>query len=590
MNEKLLQNERLSENSWDAVLKGDHDIFNRITEPYLEEMSQVAERELLYHQYLGHFGQDDVNVEELVAEALLWAWRTRRNRPEGISMKVWLLGTLHRVVERKVKQEALLRNMESVSLESPVPSKAHFDDDQSYWDWHQPDDFTKWEDIIEDHEVSPYEHVEFEERETYNLPKRSRQVFLYHDKDRLAPQEVAYILSLTVKETLDILGSARKEIVKPRETTNFTADKTDSVLEHPGSLKKIDSSGMLDILSAFPEQIESAIGLAEQLSIDTLNVSSSELNAVVVTGMGGSAIGGDILAGWLADLFAVPIFVNRNYSLPGFVNKNTLLFAVSYSGNTEETLGALSEGLERGCKCIGISSGGRLRNLCIEKGCPYLQIPEGFPPRAAFAYLFFPMAVLLKRMKMIEEKGFEAEIKDVLATLRDARSELAPETDMRQNIAKQQAEDLKGSTPVIYGIPHFAAIARRWQTQLNENSKVLARYDEFPEMNHNDLVGWAEDDLTTTKGWSAIFLRDEDEHPRISKRIEFTKSILSSKSKKVIEVWLHGQTFLAKMIYFVYVGDFVSTYLAILRGVDPTPVKTIEELKEWLTGEHGSRK
>lgn len=220
MNQKPLKNKRSPENHWDTILLGDHETFNRIVEPYLKEMSQIAEHEILYHEYLGHFVQSDLTAEELVGEALLWAWRTRRNRPEGIDMRAWLLGTLKRVIQRKVKQETLLRKTESVSLESPVPSKTHFDKDQSYWDWHQPDDFTKWEDIIKDHDVLPDDYLEFEERETYNLPEQARIVFLLQDKYRLAPQEVAYIMNLSVKETLDTLGSAREEVLNQQKSQN----------------------------------------------------------------------------------------------------------------------------------------------------------------------------------------------------------------------------------------------------------------------------------------------------------------------------------------------------------------------------------
>ena len=347
-------------------------------------------------------------------------------------------------------------------------------------------------------------------------------------------------------------------------------------------LAKIDPSGMLDTISKFPEQIETAIELGEQTPVEFPKFIPSKSNGVVVIGMGGSAISGDILTDWLSDRFPVPILTCRGYTLPHFVNENTLVFAISYSGNTEETLAAVSDGLSRRCKLIGITSGGKLRDLCISAGMPYIQIPKGIPPRAAIAYLLFPMVIALKKLGLIEAIELDRELKDTLSTVKELSSLLAPGSGTERNIAKQLANHLLGSTPVVYAIPHFSAIARRWQTQLNENSKVLARYDEFPEMNHNDIVAWAGDDLEITSKWSAVFLRDVDEHLQIRKRIEFTKDLLRVKCRQIIEIRPKGRTILAKMMYSMYIGDFVSVYLGILRGIDPTPVNAIEALKKQL--------
>jgi len=195
MNEEPPKNKRLFKNQWELVLKGDHKTFNEMAEPYLDEMSQIAEREILYLQYLGHFGQDDLNTNELVGEALLQAWDRRHKRPDEISIKAWLLGTLQRVIQRKVRQADILKSVESVSLESPVLSENYFDEDQSFWDWHQPDDFTKWEDIIEDHHVLPEDYILYEEGETNILPGQFRDVIFFHDKHSLKPHEVAYLMN-----------------------------------------------------------------------------------------------------------------------------------------------------------------------------------------------------------------------------------------------------------------------------------------------------------------------------------------------------------------------------------------------------------
>jgi len=208
---------KVEQASWGAVLGGDRDAFNRLTEPYLDELTRFAEKEIRYHQYMGHFAEDDLKAEDLLGETLIRAWRSRHKRPPDISTKAWLLGTLRRVIEREVWKQTRLEGLEALSLEAPVPPDEPFDDDQSFWEWHQPDDFTRWEDVIEGHSVSTDETVEFQEEETYDLPPKSRHVLLLHEEDRPAPQEVAYVMNLSVKEALDNLGSAREEVQRKKK-------------------------------------------------------------------------------------------------------------------------------------------------------------------------------------------------------------------------------------------------------------------------------------------------------------------------------------------------------------------------------------
>jgi glucose/mannose-6-phosphate isomerase len=365
-------------------------------------------------------------------------------------------------------------------------------------------------------------------------------------------------------------------IIKTSSSFPFFMLKT---LDDLDVIKKLDLNDMLGIIRDFPEQIEKAQKIAEKVDIEEFKP-----HQMVIAGMGGSAIGGDILAGWLFRRIEIPIFVNRGYKLPSFVGENTLLFAVSYSGNTEETLSLFDEGIKKGCKIIAITSGGKLEKSCKNENIKLVSIPSGIPPRAAVAYLFMPMVVVLKKLGIYEP---DRELKVTIENLKALRERLVPENPTKNNPAKQMALQLFDETPIIYGEAIFNAIARRWQTQLNENAKTLAWHGTFPEMNHNEIEAWATDN--NSKKFTAVLLRDNFlSESRLQKRISLTKSyILQKHAKKVIEVVAEGgeeKDYLARMLYSMYLGDFVSIYLAILRGVNPTPVKAIESFKKELAG------
>jgi glucose/mannose-6-phosphate isomerase len=350
------------------------------------------------------------------------------------------------------------------------------------------------------------------------------------------------------------------------------------ILDDLDEIKKIDAQDMLDVIRKFPEQIQEAQRIAEAIKIEAFSPYH-----VVVAGVGGSAIGGDILASWLFKRIDIPIFVNRAYKLPSFVGENTLLFAVSYSGNTEETLSLFEEGLKKGCKIIAITSGGKLAERCIMENITVVPIPQGKPPRAAVAYLFIPIVVILKKMGIYEPDN---EIAVALENLKNLREKLIPDFPTEKNLAKQIALDLHGEIPIIYGLAIFNAVAKRWQTQLNENAKMLAWHGTFPEMNHNEMQAWAAGE--NSKSFTAVLLRDDFLlEGRLQKRVSLTKKmILEKHANKVIEVVAEGggeKDYLARMLYSMFIGDFVSIYLAILRGIDPTPVSAIEEFKRELS-------
>lgn len=300
---------------------------------------------------------------------------------------------------------------------------------------------------------------------------------------------------------------------------------------------------------------------------------------IVVAGMGGSAIGGEILQNWLRDELPIPIGVCNDYTLPAYANKDTLLFANSYSGNTEETLSVFLDAIRRKCAIIATTSGGYLLSFSKDLQVPYVTIPSHLPPRVAIPYLFFPLPVLMERMKILP--NVDENLREAIQVLKKGSEENGPEIPAGDNPAKKLALDLVETIPVIYGFRQYQSVAHRLKTQFNENSKVPSKHDVFPELNHNETVGWEAPELLT-KNYSIILIRDTDEPPEIRHRIETTKSLVLHKTKKVLEIYARGEGKLAKMFSVLRVGDFASVYLAILQGVDPTPVKIIDEVKSEL--------
>jgi glucose/mannose-6-phosphate isomerase len=348
-----------------------------------------------------------------------------------------------------------------------------------------------------------------------------------------------------------------------------------AILDGLKKVKEVDKSDMLSLLVKTPYCCRDAIKRTKQTSLPT----KVKPKNIVIVGMGGSAIGGEILKDWLRDDLPIPIEVSRDYILPAYVNKDTLVIANSYSGNTEETLSAFLAAKKRNCMTIAITSGGQLEAFCKKLQVPHVSIPKGLPPRVAVPYLFFPLPVLMKKIGILSNKGDELEETiQVLEEISMANSISAP---TETNKAKKLAQELMGTIPIIYGFRQYGAIAHRLKTQFNENSKIPAKHDVFPELNHNETVGW-EAPETLTKNFSVILIRDPEEPLEIRNRIETTTSLAFSRAKKVLEIEAEGQGKLARMFSVLCVGDFASVYLAILQGKDPTPVKIIDRVKKEL--------
>jgi glucose/mannose-6-phosphate isomerase len=338
---------------------------------------------------------------------------------------------------------------------------------------------------------------------------------------------------------------------------------------------RYDPSSMRTLLLKFPDQVLDAVRIGKKAPVAPL---PSRTSNVVVTGLGGSAIGGDLLRSYLSEELAIPFFVNRHYVLPAFVDSSTLVIVSSYSGNTEETIAAHKDAIRRKATIVCISSNGETEKLARKYGTPLITIPKGYPPRAAVGYSFFAPLLVLQRLKLISSR--ERDIKETVALLRRASKTYASLTE--SNPALSLAKELYGKLPIIYSpADRFDVVNLRWRGQLAENAKVLAFGHVLPEMNHNELVGWRILKRQMSQ-MAVVFLRDRHEHERVRVRMGITKDIIGEFAGKVLEVESEGTSLLTRMFSLIYLGDWVSYYLALLNGVDPTPVNVIDYLKRQL--------
>jgi len=319
---------------------------------------------------------------------------------------------------------------------------------------------------------------------------------------------------------------------------------------------------MIETIKKYPEMCVDAVKITKKT--DTPDY---KFNKIIINGVGGSAISGELLKCLLRDKIKIPIEVSRGYNLPAYTDENTLVFCISYSGNTEETLSQFVDAVEKKCEIIGITSGGKLKEWCDKLNIPYILIPEGYQPRVALPYLFIPLIVLLQRFGLINLKN---EIDETIQTLKKIKTD---------NI-KKIASDLKNSIPIIYASNEYSAVAERMKTQFNENSKVPARYDVFPELNHNEIVGYQNEKLN--KNSFVLILRDKDEPEEIKTRIEITKDLIKGRVKRIEEIWAEGKSKLTRMMSLIVLGDVMSYELAVLNNVDPVEVEYLVTLKKKL--------
>ncbi len=341
--------------------------------------------------------------------------------------------------------------------------------------------------------------------------------------------------------------------------------------------RRLDPANMLGHLHGLPQQCCTVWRKAKDFELPR---DYADIDKVVILGMGGSAIGGDLLRNFISRLTKPIVFVTQDYDLPAFVDERTLIIASSYSGNTEETLSAFSQALKGKCKKLAMTTGGKLKALAQNAKVPLFVIDHTSQPRAAIGYSFIPLIAFLQKLGFLKDKTSEVEA--MTQDLEKLLGELKETIPISSNPAKQLATKLQGKIAVIYGAGILSEVARRWKTQINENSKAWAFHETFPELNHNAVVGYQFPAELASKLY-VVLLRCPSLHPRTLIRYEVTCELLEQNSISHQLIDSQGESELSQMMSLIYLGDWVSYYLAILYQTDPTPVKVIDYLKKRLS-------
>ena len=343
--------------------------------------------------------------------------------------------------------------------------------------------------------------------------------------------------------------------------------------------QQVDTSGMLSHLHNFPGQCQRAW---EKIAQFDLPQGYTTIDKVIILGMGGSAIGGDVARRLALAESKAPVWVHRDYGLPPFLDENTLVIASSYSGNTEETISAFAQSFKTPAKKLALTTGGRLKELAEREGVPVFLIDYAAPPRAAFPHSFLPLVGIFQKLGLLGDKS--ADLQEGLHTLNKLAKDLVETNPLVSNPAKQLATKLWGHVAIIYGAELLSEVAQRWKTQLNENSKTLAFFELLPELNHNAVVGY-EFPSQVKEMVFVVLLHSARFNPRNQLRYEATAKLLAKAGISHELVEAPGATALAQMMSLILFGDYVSFYLAILNRVDPTPIDSIDFVKKYLAQE-----
>ncbi|MCO6465927.1 MAG: bifunctional phosphoglucose/phosphomannose isomerase [Bradyrhizobiaceae bacterium] len=345
----------------------------------------------------------------------------------------------------------------------------------------------------------------------------------------------------------------------------------------------LDASNMSDVLYRLPEQIKQAVEIGESAPIWRQQATS---NRYVIFGLGGSAIGGDLLRSYLAATEGghhLDISVRRGYDVPAWLNSDTNVICSSYSGETEETLSAFDHARRRTMRILSITTGGSLGQRSVTAGMPIINIPPGYQPRCALAFSFFPLLTVMGRYGAVDPKSLRTQTRSINETIREieaVRDEYASKS--AKNPALALAKKLHDHIPVVYSAnERLDAVNLRWRGQIQENAKQLAFGNLLPEMNHNEINGW-QFPAGKTKQHHVILLRDPEDHVRVSARFDALRDIVKGAVSGVIELRGSGKSLLSRMFTLIYLADWTSYHLALLNGVDPSPVPVIQKLKATL--------
>ena len=321
---------------------------------------------------------------------------------------------------------------------------------------------------------------------------------------------------------------------------------------------------MKKLISEFTTQLNHSLEISERAKLTPI---SENITYVVISGMGGSGIGGDIVSEAISQEIKIPIIVNKDYILPNYVEDKTLVIISSYSGDTEETVNAMKQAISIGANIVCITSGGKVEELAIKNHLDVILIPKDIPPRAALAYSLVQLLYTLNFHSIISDK-YKVEILNSIISLNKEEQNIL--TD-----AKETANLLLNKLPIVYSVSAIKAVSTRFCQQLKENSKTLCWHNEFPELNHNELQGWEQ----KGNNFSVIIFRNDTDYLRTSKRIDISAGIIGDLNTPIKEVYSKGNSLLEKMLYLIHWGDWVSYFLAELKEVDTMDIRVISYLK-----------
>lgn len=341
------------------------------------------------------------------------------------------------------------------------------------------------------------------------------------------------------------------------------------------AIDAVDAAKQIDDILALPEHLRDALWRVESAKLE----SHDAPGGLIVAGMGGSAIGGALARAALGDRASRPLVVMRDYGVPSWTTPDATVLCASYSGNTEETLAAFEAAGALGARRVVATTGGKLAAAAREEDVPVIPLPGAFQPRAAVGYMLVVALEVAAACGAAE--SLHSEIDVAAAHTEELAAEWGPD-GAEDALPKQIARGLLGTIPQIAGAGLTAPIAYRWKTQLNENAKIPAHASALPELDHNEVAGWA--GAAELGRFSTVFLDDSDLHPRIRQRIELTRGLIGASAAASFRVESRGETRLERLVSLVLLGDLISLYLAVLRGIDPTPVDAIERLKGALIG------
>ena len=358
-------------------------------------------------------------------------------------------------------------------------------------------------------------------------------------------------------------------------------------LDDTSAITRLDSTDVLGTVEHLADQCREAWTIGN--AVHDLP-SADGVENVVVLGMGGSGVSGDVVQAVVEPRLGVPLRTIKDYGpLPEWIGRNTLVFAVSYSGDTEETLDAFEEAHDRGARAVAVSSGGRLGEQATSYGVAHVKIPEGLQPRASLGFLTLPILAVLVEIGLVPDCSDDVE--EAIATLGDIAKRCGREVGTEENVAKQLARSLHGRVPVIYGGPGLGGVAAyRFKCDLNEYAKSLAFSNVIPELNHNELESWGALAELSKERFAAVLLRDSGEHQRVALRFDLTRKLTEDKVATIVEVHSEGISALARLLSLVMITQLAAIYAGLANDRDPGPVAILEELKQRLKdNDQGSR-